>query len=64
MEAVKCLNTASGTVAGQLEPGWEVVMEKKDFKVWKRPIPNSHLYEYRGQPSHNLTCVTRCLSRR
>lgn len=53
LEAVKCLNTASGTVVGQLEPGWESVMEKKDFKVWKRPIPDSHLYEYRGQP---ITC--------
>lgn len=62
LEAVKCLNTASGTVVGQLEPGWEVVMEKKDFKVWKRPIPNSHLYEYRGRPSHSLTCVNKCLS--
>ncbi|KAA8584257.1 hypothetical protein FQN60_008042 [Etheostoma spectabile] len=45
--AVKSLNTASGTVAGHLELGWEVVMEKKGFRVWKRPIPNSHLYEYR-----------------
>lgn len=47
LEAVKCLNTASGTVAGQLEPDWEAVMEKKGFRVWKRPISNSHLYEYR-----------------
>ncbi|XP_078127772.1 stAR-related lipid transfer protein 7, mitochondrial isoform X2 [Sander vitreus] len=45
--AVKCLNTASGTVTGHLEHGWEVVMEKEGFRVWKRPIPNSHLYEYR-----------------
>lgn len=55
MEAIKSLNTTSGTKAGQLEPGWEVVVEKKGFKVWKRPIPDSHLYEYRGQTPHNLT---------
>ncbi|KAM9337908.1 stAR-related lipid transfer protein 7, mitochondrial [Symphorus nematophorus] len=53
LEAVKGSNKASGTVAGQLEPGWEVVMEKKDFKVWKRPIPNSHLYEYRVLGSYS-----------
>ncbi|XP_020485514.1 stAR-related lipid transfer protein 7, mitochondrial [Labrus bergylta] len=53
MENVKSVNTASGTTAGQLELGWEVVMEKKDFKVWKRPIPNSHLYEYRVLGSYN-----------
>ncbi|XP_072311475.1 stAR-related lipid transfer protein 7, mitochondrial [Eucyclogobius newberryi] len=38
---------SSGTVGGHSEPGWEVVMDKKDFKVWRRPILNSHLYEYR-----------------
>ncbi|KAL6096986.1 stard7 [Pungitius sinensis] len=53
MEAIKSLNTTSGTKAGQLEPGWEVVVEKKGFKVWKRPIPNSHLYEYRVLGSYN-----------
>ncbi|XP_054468530.1 stAR-related lipid transfer protein 7, mitochondrial [Anoplopoma fimbria] len=53
MEAVKCLNTTSGTKAGQLEPGWEVVVENKGFKVWKRPIPDSHLYEYRVLGSYN-----------
>ncbi|CAJ1070462.1 stAR-related lipid transfer protein 7%2C mitochondrial [Xyrichtys novacula] len=61
LEAAKNLNTASGKAAGQQEPGWEVVMERKDFKVWKRPIPNSHLYEYRGQATLHLmpvTCVT------
>lgn len=49
LEAVKNLDASSGKIAGQLEPGWEVVMEKRDFKVWRRPIPDSHLYEYRGQ---------------
>ncbi|KAM7369074.1 hypothetical protein PAMP_013371 [Pampus punctatissimus] len=53
LEAVKCLSTSPGTVTGQLEPGWEVVMEKKDFRVWKRPIPDSHLYEYKVLGSYN-----------
>lgn len=48
LETVKKRDAASGQLAGQLEPEWEVVMEKRDFKVWRRPIPNSHLYEYRG----------------
>ena len=55
LEDVKRLSTSLGAVAGQHDQTWEVVMEKKDFRVWKRPIPNSHLYEYRGQPMHNLT---------
>ncbi|KAI1881916.1 hypothetical protein AGOR_G00244400 [Albula goreensis] len=29
------------------EAGWEAVMEKKNFWVWRRPIQNSHLYEYK-----------------
>ncbi|KAM4532772.1 stAR-related lipid transfer protein 7, mitochondrial [Fundulus diaphanus] len=53
IEAVKRLCTPSGALAGQQDGGWEVVMEKKDFRVWKRPIPNSHLYEYRVLGSYN-----------
>ncbi|KAM4635552.1 stAR-related lipid transfer protein 7, mitochondrial [Polymixia lowei] len=53
LEAVKRLNTSSGTVKEQVESGWEMVMEKRDFKVWKRPIPNSHLYEYRVLGSYS-----------
>ncbi|TRY68041.1 hypothetical protein DNTS_003628 [Danionella cerebrum] len=30
-----------------VDPCWEVVMEKKNFKVWRRPILDSHLFEYR-----------------
>lgn len=44
LEAVTRLNPSFGTVVG---PGWEIVMEKKDFRVWRQPIPNSHLYEYK-----------------
>ncbi|XP_037548385.1 stAR-related lipid transfer protein 7, mitochondrial [Nematolebias whitei] len=47
LETVKCLYVSSGSVAANQESDWEIVMEKKDFRVWKRPIPNSHLYEYR-----------------
>ncbi|XP_068190455.1 stAR-related lipid transfer protein 7, mitochondrial [Antennarius striatus] len=53
LEAAKCLTTSPGSVAGRLESEWEVVMEKKDFKVWKRPLPNSHLYEYRVLGSYD-----------
>ncbi|XP_037403438.1 stAR-related lipid transfer protein 7, mitochondrial [Pygocentrus nattereri] len=31
----------------QAETGWEIVIEKKAFKVWRRPIEGSHLFEYR-----------------
>ena len=48
----KRFNASLSAVTGQQDPCWEVVIEKKDFRVWKRPIPNSHLYEYRGQPTH------------
>ena len=58
---MKGLNTTPGTLVGEQEPGWEPVMEKKDFKVWRRPIPNSHLYEYRGEPSPRLTCGATCV---
>ncbi|XP_071386825.1 stAR-related lipid transfer protein 7, mitochondrial [Centroberyx affinis] len=53
LDAVRRLSSSSGTVAGQVEPGWEMVMEKKDFRVWKRPVPDSHLYEYRVLGSYN-----------
>lgn len=55
LDAVKNVDASSGKMAGQLEPGWEVVMEKRDFKVWRRPIPDSHLYEYRGQQTSTRT---------
>ncbi|XP_073730214.1 stAR-related lipid transfer protein 7, mitochondrial [Misgurnus anguillicaudatus] len=30
-----------------VDPGWEVVMDKTNFRVWRRPIQGSHLFEYR-----------------
>ncbi|XP_054853273.1 stAR-related lipid transfer protein 7, mitochondrial [Eublepharis macularius] len=29
------------------EQSWEMVMDKKHFKLWRRPIEGSHLYQYR-----------------
>ncbi|KAM9307407.1 stAR-related lipid transfer protein 7, mitochondrial isoform 1-T2 [Pholidichthys leucotaenia] len=53
LEAVKPLSSSLGNVGGQQDPSWEIVMEKKDFRVWKRPLPNSHLYEYRVLGSYS-----------
>lgn len=32
------------------EQPWEMVMDKKHFKLWRRPIAGTHLYQYRGEP--------------
>ncbi|XP_066495506.1 stAR-related lipid transfer protein 7, mitochondrial [Tiliqua scincoides] len=29
------------------EPNWELVMDKKHFKLWRRPIGGTQLYQYR-----------------
>uniref|UniRef100_A0A8C5KDT7 StAR related lipid transfer domain containing 7 n=1 Tax=Jaculus jaculus TaxID=51337 RepID=A0A8C5KDT7_JACJA len=29
------------------EDPWEMVMDKKHFKLWRRPITGTHLYQYR-----------------
>lgn len=29
------------------EEPWEMVMDKKHFKLWRRPITGTHLYQYR-----------------
>lgn len=51
LESVKNLSASSEKAEGQVETSWEVVMEKKNFKVWRRPIEGSHLCEYRGKPA-------------
>lgn len=28
---------------------WEMVMDKRHFKLWRRPIMGTHLYQYRGE---------------
>lgn len=47
LEAVKSQTPAPEKFAGQVDAAWEVVIEKKTFKVWRRPIEGSHLFEYR-----------------
>lgn len=37
--------------SGSKEQPWEMVMDKKHFKLWRRPITGTHLYQYRGEPS-------------
>ncbi|XP_021230500.1 stAR-related lipid transfer protein 7, mitochondrial isoform X2 [Numida meleagris] len=32
---------------GPGEQPWELVMDKKHFKLWRRPIEGTHLYQYR-----------------
>ncbi|XP_038826745.1 stAR-related lipid transfer protein 7, mitochondrial-like [Salvelinus namaycush] len=53
LESVKNLSASSEKAEGQVETGWELVMEKKNFKVWRRPIEGSHLCEYRVLGSYN-----------
>ncbi|XP_049641033.1 stAR-related lipid transfer protein 7, mitochondrial [Suncus etruscus] len=33
--------------SGAKEQPWEMVVDKKQFKLWRRPIAGSHLYQYR-----------------
>ncbi|XP_012671947.1 stAR-related lipid transfer protein 7, mitochondrial [Clupea harengus] len=47
LETVKTSSAAPEKFAGQKDAGWEVVIEKKSFMVWRRPIEGSHLFEYR-----------------
>lgn len=42
---------------GGKEQPWEMVMDKKHFKLWRRPITGTHLYQYRGEPSLAALCV-------
>ncbi|XP_016093815.1 stAR-related lipid transfer protein 7, mitochondrial-like [Sinocyclocheilus grahami] len=46
LESVRSQNVNPKT-AVYADPGWELVMEKKNFRVWRRPIQGSHLFEYR-----------------
>ncbi|XP_008566147.1 PREDICTED: stAR-related lipid transfer protein 7, mitochondrial [Galeopterus variegatus] len=40
------------------EQPWEMVMEKKHFKLWRRPIMGTHLYQYRGKEHTKNTTFT------
>uniref|UniRef100_A0A673H653 StAR-related lipid transfer protein 7, mitochondrial n=1 Tax=Sinocyclocheilus rhinocerous TaxID=307959 RepID=A0A673H653_9TELE len=46
LESVRSQNV-NPTTAVHADPGWEVVVEKKNVRVWRRPIQGSHLFEYR-----------------
>lgn len=49
LQAVESVRSqdVSPKVATHVDQGWEVVMEKKNFRVWRRPVEGSHLFEYR-----------------
>lgn len=47
LEAVKNQSAAVEKPAVQTTTDWEVVIDKKSFRVWRRPIEGSHLFEYR-----------------
>ncbi|XP_076140329.1 stAR-related lipid transfer protein 7, mitochondrial [Alosa pseudoharengus] len=53
LEAAKSQPSTPDKFAGQMEAGWEVVIEKKTFRVWRRPIEGSHLFEYRVFGTYN-----------
>ncbi|KAM8974514.1 stAR-related lipid transfer protein 7, mitochondrial [Pelodytes ibericus] len=36
-----------GQIPAYDDQGWELVMDKKDFRLWRRPIEGTHLYQYR-----------------
>lgn len=27
---------------------WALIVNEPSLKIWRRPLPNSHLYEYKG----------------
>ena len=49
--------------SGGKEQPWEMVMDKKHFKLWRRPISGTHLYQYRGESrlaAGAVFCPSRC----
>uniref|UniRef100_A0AAY4A4R6 StAR-related lipid transfer protein 7, mitochondrial n=1 Tax=Denticeps clupeoides TaxID=299321 RepID=A0AAY4A4R6_9TELE len=47
LEGARNQSPPKGKAPGEAEVGWEVVVEKKTFRLWRRPIQGSHLFEYR-----------------
>ncbi|XP_076876452.1 stAR-related lipid transfer protein 7, mitochondrial [Brachyhypopomus gauderio] len=47
LDGARTLAATPARSSGQSDAEWEVVMEKKSFRVWRRPIEGSHLFEYR-----------------
>ncbi|XP_018424827.1 PREDICTED: stAR-related lipid transfer protein 7, mitochondrial [Nanorana parkeri] len=55
MEKVRFAAHRSQYQSSQCEEddGWELVLDKKDFRLWRRPIGGTHLYQYRVFGSYN-----------
>ncbi|KAM9311125.1 stAR-related lipid transfer protein 7, mitochondrial [Gastrophryne carolinensis] len=53
MSRVHFAASSSQTFKCEEDLGWELVMDKKDFKLWRRPIEGTHLYQYRVCGSYN-----------
>ncbi|NXP73964.1 STAR7 protein, partial [Ramphastos sulfuratus] len=45
LQGSECQRLDPSTGSG--EQPWEMIMDKKHFKLWRRPIEGSHLYQYR-----------------
>jgi len=49
------------STSGQLVSGgdhldtWEQLISKNHLTVWRKPVPNSYLYEYKGQTNPQAT---------
>lgn len=46
-------NAAQVTVKEDMLDGWEKVIDRDHFKLWRKPIPNSYLYEYKVFGTYN-----------
>lgn len=31
---------------------WALIVNEPSLKIWRRPLPNSHLYEYKGNEKY------------
>uniref|UniRef100_A0A8C5RS79 StAR-related lipid transfer protein 7, mitochondrial n=1 Tax=Laticauda laticaudata TaxID=8630 RepID=A0A8C5RS79_LATLA len=40
-------STYQGVSSDPEEQGWEMVVNKKHFKLWRRPVGGGHMYQYR-----------------
>jgi hypothetical protein len=38
---------------------WERVINKSHITVWRKPVPNSYLYEYKGRSHSNAVVVSK-----
>ena len=47
-EKKECYAASVSSTSEPTEPAWELLIEKQNFKVWRKPVPNSYLYQYKG----------------